>query len=447
MADAGFIAEYGLHLDKLDLIWKSGKTINLVPVYLEFYLYQSIIMPFMHIDLYFQDPQDIMEKNEFQGGEILDVSFSSGMEEDGKKIEKRFECYAVASILQHQYGESGKQKIIHLKFFEEGWKNFFFKKVSKAYKDKTGNEIVQEHLGEVCPEINLKGCLESEQRIKLFTMPYWNSNTMIHYIQRKISQKDGVALFASKVIPKEDVGYLFFSNSNGHWFTTISDLLGQEVLPINQMFLAVDADNAVGDRNQSYSQTLTWELSFNIFKSMAKSQFGSDVHYMNVKTGNAELHTFKLDTYLDTTTTIGKYSNIHDDYLKWPDLPEFTKYNPRYIVPSFYEVDDDNFKSGVNDFMWWQRVKLLNDNRFEFLFAQNLNLMAGTLFNFYTKSYRRDQEHKALTGNYLATDITHCWKGDAYWTLVGAAKDAYSDMETKTHEITEQINPYFKDPF
>ena len=401
-------------------------------------IYQTIYSPLLHLEMIIMDYQEVDSLLNFCGNEILEVSFK--IPDTDLIFEQEFELYSIPE--KEKNNTSQVNQLITMRFFEKDWKKFQFEKISKNYKNLSGSSIIEQHLqnNNIFTD-TFKGYTESEGNFNI-TTPYWTTNTFFKYLQRQLISKEGGGYFQKLnkglQCPK-DCGYLFFRNSEGHYFLTISDMMTQNIDENMQLFFAIDKYTKDFSTTYNIDSILTYKITTNtnLFKNYVNSTFNAKINYFDITTGNLEKNEFQLKNYFNTTMSLGSYSTFDKNEIENPTNNYNT--NNIYNTQNFYD-NTDTKTCNLNEFIWQQKLNLLQNQKIEFTTPLNFKLQAGKLINISKKNDDKTNINQNISGNYLITDVKYIFSDNSIYTSVIACKDSYNDMENKSFSISNNKN-------
>ena len=434
------------HINELVIVSKIGN-VNIVPIFSEINIYDSVYMPVMSGNIVIDDSTGLSSKLLFDGSEtlLLDICKSEGSEIG--QIKKAFRIYKQSNRVSE--GES-KEKYV-LNFVSD---EFIFsdqQRVNQSYRMpyvKMVERILIDYLK--VPPSNLGGIYEQTAGVRDVIIPNLTPIEAIKWVMRKSVNMDNSPSF------------LFFQNMIGYNFVSLSKLLSEpDILDVrfetknkNEKGNSFDelstarAYEVVG-QNDIVKKTRTGVnagtfIGFDpVTRMISRRKLSYLDHFENMKHSNRTpnfssyenkdgiLNSAMYDSriVLDTFSTARQLS----DYVRTHD-PESLIYNSRTEDYAFH-------RKAIFENLNSRRVKLIMPGNFQLTSGFNVNL---NIPSFGEKDKNEENRDVSLSGKYMIVGSRHIINKDQHETIIEAASTT-TELDTvisNTKDQREALDTY-----
>lgn len=356
----------------------SGKVYDLRAEFTDLHITESIDSPFVHGWAAFNDLNGISEFREGYSAGYLRVKFRTN--KDFPYYQKTFWIYKVGDDVELERAHQHVRRELKIFFATTPMQLELFERYSNYYENMYPHEIVQSVAKEMLGIDSLEKVDNTDARISLVTNYAWTPMGIINYcINQSISQSN------------QDAGYVFYENSEGHHYVSISEILKQ---PYKYTMTMEVPEESYRDRYFGYLNKI---LSFqtvkhvDLIESWMSHRFGSSLHYVDFKDIRMKEEVSDFSAYLPITVNLGTKTTTSID-----------NNNPKaYHLPHY---------GGANKvkLMNYTRYNLMEDNHILVTSPGDSRKMAGDIVNIRWPSKAKEiKKNEQLDGNWAVFTIKH----------------------------------------
>jgi hypothetical protein len=389
----------------------SVRGIKIIPQYIQtIHIYEGLDVPGMTGRMYFSDWDGIMELQEVMAGDPINIALTS-LSNDAVPLEFRG---IVHSADNSKATSSHTAPIICLHFMSEWLFNASVKQVSKAYKNMTAEEIIEDLLVNECGA-NFQGMYPSpSHKYDRFVTPLWSPLHTIKYMLSYTGDDDGNA------------GYIIYDS-----------LYEQDpvVITLKELYEGVwgerDASLRVSTENIQYEGNVT---------NIDIESYFNSLNYLDAGAWKKDIVSFDFDRYRHFETD----SNISDANLS--HLSAFMPLANKYATSEYSSKGFDwgfTNTSAISDKRKYEDgIKNIQNRFYSSIYSDmiklNMQLPGATTrscgqivkLDFPSVNSQADLKarHAQLEGKYLIRNIHHEFTPDFFNQYVTLINDGFFIM-------------------
>lgn len=452
MADPKNVGTVGLryptefHLQTLNLVTPLGRngTINLMPFMIELNLYEDLYSSTISGEIVLQDALGLISGFTFNGTEFLEVQLKKTVN-DNIFYSRNFRVYKVGKRVT---GESNSYEVYTLVFCSEEFLLSEQYRLSKSFKGQEISSIVSNIFTEYLKvKQNNSKQVFIEQTIGTYDFILPN---------KKIFET--VNWLSTYAMANESAGdFVFFENSKGYFFTSLSSLYKTPVYATYRF----DPKNISDDMNQKLYNVSDFEVLnfYDTLSGISNGTFANKVITLNVlqRKVNRTSAVFNYNNYLTISSNLNPNPIINNYRNRLGaamyDMPPVTipglEAGCLRMSPSNSEdkknegvIQKEAIDSVANDINIERympnrvaKLALANYTRIKVTIPGDPNLTVGRVVNFETykietSTYTTSRSNPTrpldplYSGKYIVTAVRHIVKNSEYITIVEMCKDS-----------------------
>jgi hypothetical protein len=356
----------------------AGKIYDLRAEFTDIHITESVGSPFVHGWAAFNDLNGISEFREGYSGGYLRVKFRTN--KDFPFYEKAFWIYKVGDDVDLEQSHQYVRREIKIFFATIPMQLELEERYSNYYENMYPHEIVEKVAADMLAISSLKNVDPTDEKITVVTNYGWTPMGIInHCVGKSVSTSN------------QDAGYVFYENSQGFHYVSLSEILKQ---PFKYTMTMEAPDNRYRDRFFGYLNKI---ISFktvkhvDLIESWMSHRFGASVHYVDFSDIRMKEEVHDFSAYLPITVNLGTKTTTSTD-----------NNNPKAYHLPFY---------GSN-----KKVKLMNMSRFNLMEDNHIIVTspgdsrktAGEIAKIRWPSKAKEmQRNESLDGNWMIYTIKH----------------------------------------
>jgi hypothetical protein len=416
-------------IDEIFIQTKADK-INLDEIFEELNLFDSLFLPVISGNILIVDAQQLSKRLVLDGSEVIAISLSKGTNTGFASFKKSYRIYKQTD--RKNINQSSESYILHfvsdeLIFSEQ-------KKVNQSY-ETTYSDVVQKLMTNYLQiPSKSRGAFQQSYGVRKIVIP-------------NLSPLDAIEWCSKRALGiKNSPEYLFFCNSEGYNFISMSVLLTKNAI-LDISFTPKDISE--GDEFYELSRARNFEvlsqfdlidriqdgvnankfLAFDpITKSFGSQQFSFDDIYKLIQQGNknpidTEIHNRDKETTTKTTfdshQALSVYNQIRgqSNYVKENDPTSISKNES-------YELILNQRKALISGLMT-RRLKIVMPGNFQLTSGKNVNFETAG-FGARSKGQEGTQDN-SISGKYIITGTRHIINLKKHITVIEVASGSSNE--------------------
>ena len=410
-------------INELTIVTKQGN-IDVSGIYEEINIYDSILTPCMSGSIVIRDAVGLSTNLLFDGSEFLLINI--GKEDEELSIKRAFRIYKQSE----RKGQNQSSEMYVLNFVSDEFIYSEQQKINQSYTDTYSNiayKILTDYL-DLSSKPRSLGLIEQSLGLRSITVPNMTPFDAMRFLAKKSVDLQG------------SPNFIFFQNSQGYNFATLSTLFSRpelfkvnfnpknisetedtEMLGARYVKVVSQYDSISSTRSGAYSG------SFIGFDTLTRTIEHKNINiadiYQKMKHGNANPNinlSVNKDNRLNSNMNQSRKSlfafpgsRLQSAYIKDKNAPSLT-----------FEDDSQNYvfqRRAIFENLMQKRVKLVLPGNFAVSSGLNLHLDMPMRS---LQSESADNTDEALNGKYLVIGCRHILKYNRHETVVEVASDS-----------------------
>lgn len=412
MADSGLYQTKDYEISALEIIFSSGRIVNINNLTVQFQLYQDIWYgSVMSGDILIDESLDLFTNETFYGNELIRLV----IKKYGDPIEKIFRIYKAVRAPSER--RTSAQSYV-LYFCSEELFLSEATRISKAYKNKKVHEIVYDILTNY-----LKVSGKKTDKVELTSGTY-------DYIIPNYRPFEAIQWVISRAYNDEPrFSYFFYENLKGFSFASAQKLFKQE--PKKKIRFDVSKTTNTNDIANNVDVVDKFDIlnDFNVITTQSNGGFAS-----KLLTVDLIKQKFKKETYsLSGKESILLNKNLPFNAVDGSAQTNLMKaYDSLYLTNVKYSQFTDQKDNNIEKWMMTRAMHLtmLNTFKLKLVIAGDINLSVGDIIHFdfplmVAPTDAGKQFDPYRTCNYLVTSVNHKFRSDMFESVIEICTDSF----------------------
>jgi hypothetical protein len=411
------------NINELTIVTKQGN-IDVSGIYEEINIYDSILTPCMSGSIVIRDAVGLSTNLLFDGSEFLLMNI--GKEDEELSIKRAFRIYKQSD----RKAENQSSEMYVLNFVSDEFIYSEQQKINQSYTDTYSNiayKILTDYL-DLAPKPGTIGLIEQSLGLRRVGVPNMTPFDALRWLAKKA------------VDVQSSPNFLFFQNSQGYNFATLSTLFSRpELFKVNfnpKNIAETESTEMLGARyvkvvsqydSISSTRSGAYSGSFIGFDTLTRTIEHKNINvadiYQNMKHGNPNPNinlSVNKDNRLNSSMNQSRKSlyafpgsRLQSSYIKSKNAPSLT-----------FEDDSQNYvfqRRAIFENLMQKRVKLVLPGNFAVSSGLNLHLDMPMRS---LHDENADNTDEALNGKYLVIGCRHIIKYNRHETVVEVASDS-----------------------
>ncbi len=430
---------------ELTLVVKGG-SIDIVSVFEEISLYDSLFLPVMSGNILIKDSIGLSGKLLFDGSEVLLIDIAKNLDSEVASFKKAFRIYKQSN--RQNDGLNSETYILHFVSDELSYSDQ--QKINQSFEG-TYSYIIEKILENYLkiPASQAKGIYENSVGIKSIVVPNLKPLEAIEWCAKRA------------VDINQSPNFLFFQNSVGYNFASLSTLLTQEnILDIQFSPKNLTGSNPISEISSARGLEVVAQndnikkaregvnagqfIGFDpITRTVAKRNISFGDVYSAVKHANEtpDISVIKNRDGLDSTQAFDS-KKILSTFGTAKQLSSYIKNNDPTSLSKIENLESFLFqrKALIGNLMN-KRVKIAMPGNFQLTSGFNIYLEAPT---FGAKEKGEDNQDKSLSGKYLIVASRQIIGFDKHETIIEVATTSTENefVAVSSNNLLEELEEF-----
>jgi len=430
---------------EITIITKNGG-IDITSIYEELNIYDSIFMPVMSGKILIRDAIGLSGKLIFDGSESLLIDIVKDDDSDIALFKKAFRIYKQSE----RTNQNMNSEMYTLNFVSDELMYSDQQRINQSYEN-TYSEIVKRIMVDYLkvPQNKLGGSYHESLGIRKIVIPNLRPLEAIEWCAKRCVDENN------------SPNFLFFENSTGYNFTTLSNLLQKPII-LNAKFepknvKQIDAINEISsvrsleivsqmdsvDKTRSGVNAGKFIGVDPMTRTIATKQISYDDHYGLMKHSNITPNVSIIDNR-DGNKNVEMF-NSKKTVASFGTARKLSKYIEKYDPSSISKEDN------VEDYLFQRKaiMKNLMERRIKLTMPGNFDLSSGFNVNLLVPNMARkedggDNEDLTITGKYIIVATRHIIGYEKHETIIELATTSTSGefVPVSSPQQTQEILEY-----
>jgi len=393
----------GLKINGLDITPQNVEVIN---------IFEGLTSPALTGQMIIKDREGLLEIREVFAGDSIEIKFTSKAD-----VTDMFEFKGIISNATGVISNDATFPTTTIEFCSKWWFNAISKQISKAYKNVTLGDILDDIIEEECDGKYFGDIPASSEIIERFVTPYW---TPAHILKEIMSW--------ASASPTQ-TGYTLYDNlKDSKVYCIALDTLLNGDMGVHPSELVVGAANIIYEGSVDQ---INMESYFDAMRYLNQGLLNTE--FVSFDYDNTKVYKSKADIHDVDFTHLASTVPLKKEYIDNYNSVQHTWGKP---INQKQRLTNKQFANSIDTRRNILYSNLLTDLlKFNVVVPGATDRSCGQLVKLEIPSINANADqksrHKFLEGYYLIRNINHVFKNDTYSQVMTLCRDGFGDLNRK----------------